>query len=184
MKGSFLRVVTVRNSLDVLTMEKVVLSSMNLPVEKEPFGIQRVMLAITIGQCKGKIVEYGEMKMEQAAFLTKTATRKQHHQLQWTIKNQPTHREKAPLQRHSSLRHLQRHHQAAVLPPSLNYHPVAAVLLHHHLPLPPPPQVAVVQHLQQVVVLEVTNSQPRRQAIQVRLPRHLGQALHQTKVMN
>jgi hypothetical protein len=65
-------------------------------VEKEPFGIQKVMLAITIGQCKGKTVEYGEMKMAQAVFLTKTATRNLHHQLQWTIKNRLSHREKVP----------------------------------------------------------------------------------------
>jgi len=65
---------------------------MNLHVQKEPFGIQRVTLAITIGQWRGKTVEYGEMKMEQAAVLGKTTTRNLHHQLQWTIKNQPTHR--------------------------------------------------------------------------------------------
>ena len=57
MKVSFLRVVTVRNSLDVSIMEKVGLRNMNLPVEKEPFGIQRIMLAITVGQYKGKTVE-------------------------------------------------------------------------------------------------------------------------------
>jgi hypothetical protein len=56
-KVSILRAVTVRNSLDVLIMEKVVLRSMILPVVKAPFGIQRVMLAITIGQCKGRTVE-------------------------------------------------------------------------------------------------------------------------------
>jgi hypothetical protein len=56
-KVSFLRAVIARNSLDVSIMEKVGLRSMSLLVEKEPFGIQKVMLAITIGQCKGKTVE-------------------------------------------------------------------------------------------------------------------------------
>jgi hypothetical protein len=147
---------------------------MNLPVQKEPFGIHRVTLAITIGQWKGKTVEYGEMKMEQAAVLAKQTTRNLHHQFQRTIKNQPAHREKAPLQRHSS-----HHHQAAVLALSLNHHPVAAVLRrrqrhpllrlllrrHHHLLPLLPPQVSAVQHLQQVVVLEVTNNQLRLQTV-------------------
>jgi hypothetical protein len=56
-KVSFLRAVIARDSLDVSIMEKVGLRSMSSLVEKEPFGTQKVMLAITIGQCKGKTVE-------------------------------------------------------------------------------------------------------------------------------
>jgi hypothetical protein len=56
-KVSFLRAVAVRVFLGVSIMEKVVSRSIILPAEKAPFGIQRIMLAITIGRCKGRTAE-------------------------------------------------------------------------------------------------------------------------------
>ena len=68
--------------------------------------------------------------MAQAVFLSRTTTRKLQHQLQWKIKNQRTHRKEV----HFRLRSL-RHHQAVVLPLSLNHQPVVVVAVrhrHHH----------------------------------------------------